>query len=129
MFGVSPLMKTPPLLLLATLVFWGWQSGFLLVGTIMGVVLESARFIKARWDLTEEDFRRIWNFCTLLALALVVYAFAANEEGGGWSGLLHSSAVATARNVGLSATAFLRWLPMTMFLLVAAQAFSTRAVV
>jgi hypothetical protein len=117
-------MKTPPFLLLATLVFWGWQSGFFLAGVIMGVVLESARFIKLRWDLPEDDFRRIWNFCTLLALALVVYVFATNEEGGGFSGLFHSSAAATTHNVGLSATTFLRWLPMTLFLLVAAQYFS-----
>lgn len=122
-------MKTPPFLLLATLVFWGWQSGFLLVGAIMGVVLEGARFIKARWDLAEEDFRRIWNFCVLLALALVVFAFAANEEGGGLNGVLHSSAATATRNIGLSATAFLRWLPMTLFLLVAAQAFNEREAV
>jgi protein-glutamine gamma-glutamyltransferase len=119
-------MKTPPLLLWATLVFWGWQSGFLIAGTVMGAVLESPRLIKARWDLAEEDFRRIWSFCTLLALALGVFAFASNEEGGGLSGLLHSSALATTRNVGISATTFLRWLPMTLFLVVAAQQFSER---
>ena len=48
--------KTPPFLLLAALLFWGWQSGFLLAGALVGVVLESARFIKARWDLTERGF-------------------------------------------------------------------------
>jgi protein-glutamine gamma-glutamyltransferase len=119
-------MKTPPFLLLAALLFWGWQSGFLLAGAIMGVVLESRRFVKSRWDLAEEDFRRIWNFCVLLALALGLYSFAANEGGGGLSGLLHSSALAATRSVGLSATAFLRWLPMTLFLFVAAQAFNER---
>jgi hypothetical protein len=119
-------MKTPPFLLLAALLFWGWQSGFLLFSAIMGVVLESARFIKARWDLTEEDFRRILNFCILLMLALAVYAFAANQEAGGLNGLFHSSAAAATRNVGVSATTFLRWLPMTLFLLVAAQMFSER---
>ena len=119
-------MKTPPFLLLATLLFWGWQSGFLLFGAIMGVVLESARLIKARWDLAEEDFRRIWNFCMLLVLALVVFSFAASEEGGGMNNLVHASALAATRSVGLSAAAFLRWLPMTFFLFVAAQAFSER---
>jgi protein-glutamine gamma-glutamyltransferase len=122
-------MKTPPFLLLAALVFWGWQSGLLLFGAIMGLVLESSRFIKARWDLTGEDFRRLWNFSTLLALTLVVYVFTTNEEGGGLNGLLHSSAVAAARNAGVSATTFLRWLPMTLFLFVAAQRFSERGAV
>jgi len=122
-------MKTPPFLLLAVLVFWGWQSGLLLFGAIMGLVLESSRFIKARWDLTGEDFRRLWNFSTLLALTLVVYVFTTNEEVGGLNGLLHSSAVVAARNAGISATTFLRWLPMTLFLFVAAQMFSERGAV
>jgi transglutaminase-like putative cysteine protease len=122
-------MKTPPLLLLAALLFWGWQSGLLLFGAIMGLVLESSRFIKARWDLTGEDFRRLWNFSTLLALTLVVYVFTTNEENGGLNGLLHVSAVVAARNAGVSATTFLRWLPMTLFLFVAAQIFSERGAV
>jgi hypothetical protein len=124
MLNVLPTMKTPPFLLLAALLFWGWQSGFFIAGAIMGVALESARFIKLRWDLTGDDFRRIWNFCTLLALGLVVYVFTANEAGSGQVGLLHSSAIATARNAGLTATAFFRWLPMTLFLFIAAQTFS-----
>jgi hypothetical protein len=95
----------------------------------MGLVLESSRFIKARWDLTGEDFRRLWNFSVLLALTLVVYVFTTNEESGGLNGLLHSSAVVAARNAGISATTFLRWLPMTMFLFVAAQKFSEHGTV
>jgi hypothetical protein len=122
-------MKPPPFLLLAALLFWGWQSGLLLVGAIMGLVLESSRFVKARWDLTGEDFRRLWNFSVLLALTLVVYVFTTNEESGGLNGLLHSSGVVAARNAGISATTFLRWLPMTLFLFVTAQKFSERGAV
>jgi transglutaminase-like putative cysteine protease len=117
---------TPPFLLPAALLLWGWQSGVPLVGAGAGVALESARFIPARWDLTEEDFRRVWNFCMLLALALVVYVFSTNSQGGGWSGLLHPSTAEVTRYAGTSATAFLRWLPMTFFLLIAAQRFSER---
>jgi len=80
----------------------------------------------ARWDLAAEDFRRIWNFCMLLVLALVVFSFAANQENGGFTGLLHSSAAEATRSVGLSATAFLRWLPMTLFLLIACRTFNER---
>ena len=116
----------PPFLLPAALLFWGWQSGFLLAGAVAGLVLESARFVQARWDLTQEDFRRIWNFCMLLALALVVYVFTTNQEGGGWSGLLHPSTAAVTRYTSLSATTCLRWLPMVFFLLIAAQWFSQR---
>jgi transglutaminase-like putative cysteine protease len=116
--------KTPPFLLLAALLFWGWQSDFLLAGAIMGIVLESARFIPARWELTGLDFRRICNFCLLLALALVVYVFTTNETGGGLSGLLHPASLAASRYIGTSATAVLRWLPITFLLLVVAQRFS-----
>ena len=118
--------RTPPFLLLAALLFWGWQSGLLLAGAIAGLVLESARFIKGRWDLTEQDFRRIWNFCMLLVLALVVFVFATNQEGGGWTGLLHPYSDAATRFFGVSTATFLRWLPVTFFLLVAASLFCER---
>ena len=118
--------KAPPFLLLAALLFWGWQSGFFLAGAIMGMVLESARFVPARWDLTELDFRRIWNFCLLLAFALIVYVFTTNQAGGGLGGLLHPSAAAATSYFGTSATSFLRWLPIAFVLLVAAQMFSER---
>ena len=118
-------MKTPHFLLLATLMFWGWQSGFTLVGAILGVVLESARFIRVRWDFTEEDFRRIWNLCTILSLGVIVYTFSTNETGG-TNGLLPASAAEATRNLGFSAFAFQRWLPATLFLFIAAQKFSER---
>src|ERR1035438_8791858 len=84
-------LQAPPLLLLAALLFWGWQMGFLLAGAIMGAVMESARLVRARWELTEADFRRLWNFCALLALVLVVYVFTTNDAGGGLGGLRHPS--------------------------------------
>jgi hypothetical protein len=126
MFDVLLAMKTPPFLLLAALLFWGWQSHLLLAGALMGVVLESARFITSRWEFAEEDFRRILTFCTVLALALLVYAVTANQEGGGLTRMIHASPVAAVRNTGIAATAFLRWLPMTVFLFVTAQMFSER---
>jgi hypothetical protein len=87
-------IKTPPLLLGAALVFWGWQSGLLLVGVIMGIILESARFVKNRWDLSDDDFRRISTFCTVLAFVMVIYAFTTREEGGSFDGLFQGPAAA-----------------------------------
>ncbi len=121
-------IKTPPFLLLAALVFWGWQSGLLLPGVIMGIVLESARFVEARWELSDADFRRILTFCTVLAFATAIYAFTSNEEGGSLSGLFRGPGAAqnaTITSVRAS-SAFFRWLPMTLFLFVVAQSFSTR---
>ena len=121
-------MKTPPFLIFAVLLFWGWQSGLLVVGGLLGAVLESSRVIKARWEVTDQDFKRLWTFCVLLALALVLYVFATNEEGGGLTGLAEGGK--SLRNAATSsvnsATSFFRWLPMTLFLIVVAQVFSER---
>jgi hypothetical protein len=120
-------LKTPPLLLGATLVFWGWQSGLPLIGAAMGGILESARFVKVRWELSDTDFRRILTFCSLLALTATLYVFTASQEAGGG---FHGSANVVGRAMGISSlktsTTFFRWLPMFLFLFVAAQTFSTR---
>jgi protein-glutamine gamma-glutamyltransferase len=120
-------MKTPPFLLLAALLFWGWQSGFLIVGAALGVVLECARFIGARWDLDDDDFNRIWSFCVVLNVALAGYVFTTNDTGGGLNGMIHGNVAANVTNSSvLTVTRFLRWLPMTTFAFIAAQAFNVR---
>ena len=118
--------NTPPLLLLAALAFWGWQSGLLIFGVVMGVVLESSRFIKPRFEFSAVDFRRILNFCGLFGLALVFYAFTSDEEIGGIGNLLRASPSGESAVVsGLhAATIVPRWLPIIFFLLIAAQNFS-----
>ncbi|HTY88437.1 MAG TPA: transglutaminase domain-containing protein [Candidatus Acidoferrum sp.] len=118
----------PPFLLGATLLFWGWQTGFLVVGALLALILESARRMSSRWDVTDGDFQRVWNFCVLLFLAAGIFAFGANAGPGGYGNLFHGSALTVGTRVGLSgertATALLRWLPMLFFPLIAAQAYS-----
>ena len=93
----------------------------------MGVVLESSRSSNSRFEFSAVDFRRIRDFCGLLGLALVFYAFTSDEESrwdrkfaarfaqrpecGGFSGL-HAATIVP------------RWLPIILFLLMAAQNFS-----
>jgi len=126
-------MKPPRLLLGATLLFWGWQSGFLLVGALMAVVLESAHFTKARWELADDDFSRIWTFCSLLFLAAAVYTFTANEGPSTFSGFFQNPSPMTQRAAGRTSSrvgaSMGRWLPMFFFAFVAAQMFSTRQTV
>ena len=121
-------MKTPPFLIGATLVFWGWQTGFLPVGIIMAAILESARFIKTRWEYTDDEFARIWTFCNLLLLAALIFAFSDNNGPSGFSQLfenLNSNSEKVAGTAGnLTADAVIRWLPMIFFLFVVAQTFS-----
>jgi hypothetical protein len=124
-------VNSPPALLLgATLLFWGAMTGFLIPALLMALVLEGARYIKVRWDFSDEDCTRIWTFCTLLFLASAVYAFTTNEGPSDFRGLLQNPNFATQRNAGLAsartAASLIRWVPMIFFLFVACQTFSTR---
>src|SRR5258707_9827005 len=95
-------MKTPPFLLGATLAFWGWQTGFLVPGLLMGLALEGTRVVQARWDLSEDDFSRIWTFCALVLLAAAVYSFTTNEGPSDFKGLFHNPTLLSQRNAGLA---------------------------
>jgi protein-glutamine gamma-glutamyltransferase len=123
-------MKTPPMLVGAALLFWGWQTGFFVVAALMAVVLEGSRFIKLRWELRSDDFIRIWVFCTLLLLASAAYAFASNNGPTNFRGLFANGGLAASSNLGnvsaKTAVLLIRWLPLVFFLFVAAQVFSTQ---
>jgi hypothetical protein len=113
-------MKTPPLLLGAGLLFWGWQAGHLVEGALMAGLLEGAQSVKARWDFTDEDFRRIWTFCALLLLGAALYAFTSAGGPGEFRGFFQNPNLNTERNVGNASArtvaALMRWLPMIFFL-------------
>jgi hypothetical protein len=123
-------MKTPPFLLSAGVLFWGWQSHLLIPAALMALVIESPRWLKARWDFSDDDFNRIWTFCALLALAATVYAFSMNEGPANFGGFFKHPDLKTERGIGTStartAALVLRWLPMIFFLFLSAQLFSTR---
>ncbi len=123
-------MKTPPFLLGVVLVFWGWQTGYLIPGILMGVLLEGAKLVKTRWDFSDDDFARIWDFCSLVLVAATVYAFTANEGPSEFRGFFNNPSLMSQHNAGLAsahtAASLGRWLPMIFFLFVAAQAYSAR---
>ena len=123
-------MKTPPLLMGAGLLFWGWQAGHLVEGALMAGLLEGAQSVKARWDFADEDFRRIWTFCALLLLGAALYAFTSTGGPGEFRGFFQNPNLNTERNAGNASArtvaALMRWLPMIFFLFMAAQAFSSR---
>lgn len=123
-------MKPPPFLMGAALLFWGWQTGFLFVGAAMGVVLETARWVKLRWEFSDDDFSRIWTFCTVLFLAAAIYAFTSDNAIGEIRDLLQQPNFLAQRNVGTAsartAAALCRWVPILFFLFIAAQTYSSR---
>ena len=123
-------MKTPPFLLFAALLFWGWQSDLPLVGALAGVGLEAALFFKWRLDLDDADFHRIWSFCILVVVALAGYVFTTSAEGGGVAGFIHkASAHAAADSSTQAAINVFRWLPLTFFPFIAAQIYNIRPTV
>ena len=125
-------MKTPPLILLATLLFWGWQSNLVVYGAIAGVLLEASRWIKFRWDLDDTDFNRIWSFCGLMAVVLAAYVFTNNDEGGGVRGMFQQGP-AGLRNASISTqvatTTVFRWMPLILLPFILAQAYNVRSTV
>jgi hypothetical protein len=119
-------MKTPPFLLPAALLFWGWYADFIWIGAIMGIALEAARFVKFRWDLDDADFNRIWSFCVLLNVALAAYVFTNNNHGSLTGMLQGNNASEVAKAGALTTTRFWRWLPMTTYAFILAQTFNER---
>ena len=126
-------MKAPPLLLGSVLVFWGWQTGLLVPGILMGLALESARVVRARWDFSDEDFFRIYNLCLVVLLAAAVYSFTANEGPSELRGFFHNPNFLTQRTAGFAtartAWSVGRWLPMIFFCFALAQSYSAREAV
>ncbi len=122
--AIQPQSFAPPrLLTLAVLLFWGWQSGLWLPGLLMGLALETIPLLNPGLEFSQDDFRRVWNFCNLLGLAAVLYAFGNNDRVGGLGGLLHGAANNRAAMLSgvQSVLNFPRWLPILLFLAIAAQ--------
>jgi hypothetical protein len=69
-------MKTPPLLLFATLLFWGWQTELLYLAVVMGLAVEGSGLVEWKMDLSPSDFNRISDLCTVIVLGLFIYHYA-----------------------------------------------------
>jgi hypothetical protein len=73
-------MKTPPLLIGAALLFWGWQTGLFIASVIMALVFESSHIIKSRWNIRDEDFRRVAQLCIVLLLSTTAYHLVSERD-------------------------------------------------
>jgi protein-glutamine gamma-glutamyltransferase len=122
-------VNTPPLLVGAALLFWGWQTGLLAVSAILACILEGSRIVNQRWQFSPADCKRIWNLSTLLFFGALVLAFVSNDG----LGLLDTSPRANspaARAAAVNKTArwmllFFQWLPFVFLPVAAAQAYGT----
>jgi transglutaminase-like putative cysteine protease len=99
-------MKPPALLLGAALIFWGWQTGLWLLAALMALIFEGSRFLRFRWDLSRDDFKRISDLCTILFVILLIYILVSDRSS-------------------YFILVLFKWLPIVLFPLLAAQAYST----
>ena len=98
-------MTPPPGLIGAALLFWGWQTGFLVVALAMAAVIEARSLVSVRWELSRTDFNRVSDVSAVLLAVIAVY---------------HVVGTDSARAV----LAILQWLPFTVFPLVVCQLYS-----
>ncbi|MFH1076060.1 MAG: transglutaminase domain-containing protein, partial [Pseudomonadota bacterium] len=72
-------MKTPPLLLGATIIFWGWNAGLILYAIPIALLVEGSRIVKWRWQFSQSDFNRFADLCTILFIGIVAYLYLADR--------------------------------------------------
>ena len=99
-------IKPPPLLVAAGLLFWGWFSGFIAAAVAMAIVIEAPRYLRLRWELSQRDFERIADLCTVAFVSALVFQFV------------------QSRHFPDSLISVLVWLPMLFFALLLAQRYS-----
>jgi len=117
-------MKTPPFLLGATLLLWGWQTGLWWLAVPLAGLLESSRVSTLRWEIAQADLNRLWNLCAAALGACALYLIASEDNGlgvGGWIARGERPGAESARG----AEAFRRmiqWFPLCTAPMMLAQA-------
>lgn len=121
-------MNTPPFLLGGALLFWGWQTGLLWLGVLLGTLMEGLRLVHVRWEFTQADLNRVWNLCALLFFGAGVFTFASNDGASAFSGLFQNTSAAnrleTLNKGARSVILFFQWMPLMLLPIVVAQAVS-----
>lgn len=73
-------MKVPPLLLSCAVLFWGMESGYLIIGVIMGAGIGSVTIVNRRWDLSDSDFAGISDFTSVIFIVFIAVILQYEEE-------------------------------------------------
>jgi transglutaminase-like putative cysteine protease len=93
-------LKNTPLIIGVSLLFWGWQTGYLALAIFLALVVEISRWVPFRWDLSPKDFYRLSDISALLLMGMVAFRFIAGTES------------------------MARWLPIGLFPLLCGQYYS-----
>jgi transglutaminase-like putative cysteine protease len=119
-------LSGPPLAL--ALALWGWQAGLLPWALGMAAILGVARFSRARIEIGQADFNRLWNLTTLFFLGVALYVFIAREGFSSVGEIVGTGSPAGRlegmRQISQTAIVFLRWLPFVLFPFTVAHAWS-----
>jgi hypothetical protein len=103
-------MNTPPLLLGAAILFWGWQGDWWQVAAPLALLFEGARWVRRRVDLNEAQQIRLSDMNVILAAIAGVYFYVSYGN---------------PRAVVL----LFQWLPVLLLPLALMQAYGTRDVI
>ena len=68
-------MNIHPLMLLAAIAFWGWQSGQWPAAGVAAVLLCASFYTALRWQQSTAQLYRVADFCSVLALLLGGYFY------------------------------------------------------
>lgn len=98
-------MKIPPLLIGAGLLFWGVESGNLVISCGLALMAESPLFVRDRFHFDEDDFIKISDLTSLILLASVAFVLLNHD----FTGFLRMTA---------------SWLPLSLAPLLLAQLYS-----
>src|SRR4051812_3320518 len=122
------MLKTPPLLAGAALLFWGWHTGFFFFAVVMAAIVEASRITTARWEFSQSDYNRIWNLCAILFLGVAVYCFASNDGPESVAGMFGPRANRPAAMLKTTRSVLLlfQWLPVIFFPIIAAQGYGAK---
>lgn len=74
-------MLPPPLLVALALLFWGWATDLLLPALVLAIVVESPRYVRARWQFDAKDFERVADLCSVAFLMLMAWQWFGSRNG------------------------------------------------
>jgi len=66
------MIAAPPLLIGASLLFWGWQTGNWVAALILAALVEAARRVRFKFDLGAAEHSWIADLCTIVFVGLAV---------------------------------------------------------
>ena len=103
-------MKAPPFWLAAALLFWAWQTGLWYFAIPFAIIIEAARWVPWRLNLSPHQFNRLWDLSALSWTGTAIYLYYEYE-------------------VTFAVTSAIKWLPIFTFPFLMAQAYSVQSAI